>query len=73
YDHPEIRQDDDQPSGKVRFIIGYLSDDDDDDVDDDDDDDDDLDGNGHEIIHKVAQELLHSTSNRYRSINRNNQ
>ncbi|CAF3778645.1 unnamed protein product [Rotaria magnacalcarata] len=72
YDHPEIRQDDDQPSGKVRFIIGYLSDDDDDDVDDDDDDDD-LDGNGHEIIHKVAQELLHSTSNRYRSINRNNQ
>ncbi|CAF4266127.1 unnamed protein product [Rotaria socialis] len=71
YAQPEVRQDDDQPSGKVRFIIGYLSDDDDD--DDDGDDEDDLGGNGHEIIHKVAQELLHSTSNRYRSINRNNQ
>lgn len=70
YDHSQERKDDDQPSGKVRFIIGYLSDDDDDDNDDGTDDD--LDGNGHEIIHKVAQELLQSTANRFRSSNRNN-
>ncbi|CAF4144050.1 unnamed protein product [Rotaria sp. Silwood2] len=65
-DHVEKEPDSDEPSGKVRFIIGYLSD------DDADNDNDDIDEDEHEIIHKVAQELLNSASNRYRSMNKNN-
>ncbi|CAF0788537.1 unnamed protein product [Rotaria sordida] len=66
YNHVEHEQDKDESSGKVRFILGYLSD------DEPDDDNDNIDESDHEIIHKVAQELFHSTSNRYRSMNSNN-
>ena len=54
------KKDNDEPSGKVRFIIGYVS-------DDDDNDQDKIDGNKNYIINKVAQELLKSTSKMYRS------
>ncbi|CAF0823308.1 unnamed protein product [Rotaria sordida] len=66
YNHVEHEQDKDESSGKVRFILGYLSD------DEPDDDNDNIDESDHEIIHKVAQELFHSTSNRYRAMNSNN-
>ncbi len=54
-------EDNDEPSGKVRFIIGYVSD------EDSDNNHDKTDENENEFITKVAQELLQLQSNKYRT------
>ncbi len=65
-DQIEEKEDNDEPSGKVRFIIGYVSD------EDSDNNQDKNDGNENEFINKVAQELLQMKSNKYRSISEDN-
>jgi len=57
-DENEEGQDNDERSGKVRFIIGYVSDDDSESTHDKND------GNENEFINKVAQELLQLGSNK---------
>lgn len=66
YNHTEESEDNNEGPSKVRFIIGYLSD------DDGDNDPDQTDGDEDNLINKVAQELLHSTTARYLQMNRNN-
>ncbi|CAF1019914.1 unnamed protein product [Adineta steineri] len=59
-DQIEEKENNDEPSGKVRFILGYLSD------DDTDNDQDNNDNDESEFINKFTQELLQSKSNKYR-------
>jgi hypothetical protein len=66
-DEIEEKQDNDEPSGKVRFIIGYVSDD-----EDTDNDQDKNDGDENEFINKVAQELLQTKSNKNRLMSKDN-
>jgi len=65
-DQIEEKKDNDEPSGKVRFIIGYVSD------EDSDNNHDKNDGNENEFITKVAQELLQLQSNKYRTKSEDN-
>jgi len=65
-DQIEEKQDNDEPSGKVRFIIGYVSDEDSDNNQEKNNE------NENEFINKVAQELFQFKANRYRSISEDN-
>ncbi len=60
------KEENDERSGKVRFIIGYVSD------EDSDNNQDKNDGNENEFIDKVAQELLQFKSNKYCSKSHDN-
>ncbi len=68
-DQVEEKQDNDEPPSKVRFIIGYVSDDEDDDTDNDQDTND---GNENELINKFAQELFQVKSNKYHLMSKDN-
>jgi hypothetical protein len=57
-DQIEEKQDNDERSGKVRFIIGYVSD------EESENNQDKNDGNENEFINKVAQELFQLKSNK---------
>lgn len=59
-------QDKDERSGKVRFIIGYISD------EESDNNQDKSDGDENKFINKVAQELFQLQSNKYKSLSEDN-